>query len=100
LTEGEAVVGTTLCRDKPDVKFSGTAIIKKKEKESGMTAANRWLTEQADGWCESGLCSDGKCRGVLSNVVVQLLQDHDADCEIKFAADIACECKPTISPQH
>lgn len=85
----------TLCRDMPKTHFDGTTTIKKKDaKESGMSAALRYLTEQADGWCESGLCSNGKCRGVMSNTHVKLVSETANECTIEFSVDISCECPP------
>lgn len=85
----------TLCKDLPKTRFEGTATIKKKDaKEPGMSAALRYLTEQADGWCKSGLCSNGKCQGVMSNTHVKLVSETANECTIEFGVDISCECPP------
>src|SRR5262245_19348921 len=84
-----------LCRDMPKTQFSRTTSVKKKDaSESGMGAALRWPSAQADGWCESGLCRNGKCQGALSNVHVKVVSDTADACGIEFSADIACECPP------
>ena len=85
----------TLCRDIGGTTFTGTISIKKTgPTESGMGAAMRWLQEQANGWCESGLCSNGKCQGTLSKTHIKLLSDTNNEVKIEFSADIACACPP------
>lgn len=54
----------------------------------------RYLTEQADGWCGVGLCSNGKCRGVMSNTHAKLVSETANECTIEFSVDISCECPP------
>jgi len=87
--------GHTLCKDLPKVNFVGTTSIKRKAEEAAMAAAHRWLKEQANGWCEDGLCSNGKCEGVLSKVRIKVLSETADAAKIEFDVDIACECPPT-----
>ncbi len=89
---------TTLCKDIPRTHFDGTTSVKRKDSaETALAAANRWLQEQANGWCDLGVCSVGKCNGVLSNVRVKVVSETADSCEIEFSADIACEC-PAVQP--
>lgn len=86
-------LGSTLCKDLPEVNYSGTVRIKKKAGEKGLGAFNRWIRDQADGWCEAGLCSKGTCRGSLRNPQAELISETDEEVEVKFSTTIFCECR-------
>ena len=89
----DAVMGATLCKDISEVKFQSDKIsIQKKERESGLGAFYRWLQEQADGWCEKGVCSTGVCRGFFKDIAVKLLAEAKDHIEVSFSVIIYCKC--------
>lgn len=85
---------TTLCRDIPPVNASSDNMRIDKEKgEKGLAAFNRWSKDQADAWCESGLCSSGKCRGQRSELSVRLIKETADYIEVQFTMKITCKCE-------
>lgn len=85
---------TTLCRDIPGINVSSDSMrINKKKGEKGLEAFNRWSKGEADGWCEPGLCSSGKCRGQRSELRVKLLKETADHIEVEFTMKITCKCE-------
>jgi hypothetical protein len=86
--------GIILCKDMPGVNLSADPMrIEKKEGERGLNAFTRWLKEQANGWCESGVCSKGQCRGSFKNLQVRLISETNQSIEVAFSATIFCRCE-------
>lgn len=86
--------GSTLCRDIPGINVSSDRTrINKKKGEKGLEAFNRWSKDEADGWCESGLCANGKCRGQRSELDVKLLNETANYIEVQFTMKVTCKCE-------
>jgi hypothetical protein len=92
------MAGSTLCRDLDEIKFSARRKqIAKQEGEKGLAAFNRWIMEQANGWCSVGLCAQGDCKGHLKGTQVRLLAETDEHVEVRFSTTIYCACDSVAS---
>ncbi len=91
----DATLGSTLCADISEQKYSARRkrINKKQGEASWLGTFNRWISDEANGYCENGLCSTGTCKGHLKDgVSVKLLNETDEYIEVKFKVTIYCKC--------
>lgn len=86
---------TTLCKDIPAITGSFVETrIKKKKGESNFAAYKRFSQDEADGWCESGLCSSGKCRGQRETLEGPTFGNATEDyVVVSFKMNITCKCE-------
>ncbi|MRX28175.1 hypothetical protein [Kangiella sp. HZ709] len=94
-TRGNDALGSTLCAEKTPQNYSSQKkrIDKKAGEKSWLGTFNRWIADEANGYCESGLCSTGTCKGHLKDAVsVKLLTETNDYIEVKFEVTIYCKC--------
>jgi hypothetical protein len=89
----EEKIGNTLCKDIGDqVLSSSNQTIEKNTGEQGLAAFNRYIADQAAGWCDEGLCSTGTCKGHLRDTTVNLISETDDNIVVSYRVTIYCEC--------
>lgn len=82
-----------LCKEIDEIRFSSKGVrIEKKEGENGLGAFLRWMKGQANGWCQSGLCSSGECVGHWKNTRLRILKETDDYVKLRFSVVIFCSC--------
>lgn len=91
----ERAASLTECKDIGAITLSSSGKrIQKKSSESGTAPFTRWISEQADGYCEDGLClGGGTCDGGVRNQSASVINETNEYVDVSFSAEIFCECR-------